>query len=228
MRAHGEISPTGSQAVEPVTFLEQGAVMSFDDLYVFPAARAAELGLPAIELRFRTVDGLIVGELAEDAGSALLRGVERGRGARVVGTIDIELFAASFVIDRAGVLHDAVQAAADAVLAGPARWRLLGEGEVELAGGTSGHRIDALIQFDRGGRFRPDCPYASWLALAADDAVVRGGVLVTVRSAGPDWSAASALLESLAIVGPPGAGSGAGGSGTPGAGRLGLPLVRGR
>ena len=116
------------------------------------------------------------------------------------------MFSASLIIDRSGPLHDAAHAAAQAALVGPTRGRLLREGDVELAGGLSGYRVDLLLQFDVEGRLRPECPYASWLALAGDDVVPGGGLSVLVRSAGPNWQAGSAALESLEI---PGANGGA-------------------
>jgi hypothetical protein len=199
------------------------------DLHRFPAATAADRGLPPIEFRFRSVDGLVVNELpasGESASAAVITCEERGPVGRLVGTIEIGLFSASLIIDRAGVLQDLATTTAAAALAGPARGRLLGQGEVELSGGASGYRVDAVLQLDEDGRFRPDCPYASWLALAGPDAVARGGVFAVIRSAGPDWRAAAELLDSLEI-----GGSGArptSGGGAASAQRLNLPLVRHR
>jgi hypothetical protein len=196
------------------------------DLHRFLATSAAERGLPPIEFRFRSVQGLIVSQLpaGEGPSAAVLQCEERGPSDRLVGTVEIGLFSASLIIDRAGVLQDLASATAAAALAGPARGKLLSQGEVELGGGASGYRIDAILQLDEEGRFRPDCPYASWLALAGNDPVARGGVFVVIRSAGPDWRAAAELLDSLEIGGV-GARSTSGGSATL---RLNLPLVRHR
>jgi hypothetical protein len=201
------------------------------NLHQFLAASATERGFPPIEFRFRVADGLVVTELAAptEGGvrSAVISAAERGPSDRLVGTIELGLFGASLIIDRAGVLHEVARQTAELSLAPPARARLLGEGEVELGGGTCGYRIDALLQLDEEGRFRPECPYASWLALAGRDPVVRGGVFAVVRSAGPDWRAAAALLDSLEI-----AGSGAAQPASEGGGgqapRLHMPLVRHR
>ena len=194
--------------------------MATEEVFVFSAARASERGLPPIELRFRRVEGLDVGELPpalEGGSGALLRGEERAPDGRLVGWIEMALFSASLVIDRAGELRDIARAGAQVVLAGPERGRLLGEVAVELGGGAGGERIDLLLQLDEEGLFRPECPYASCLALAGD-VMLRGGVSVLVRSAGPDWAAATALLESLEIAGP-------GGSAPGGTGRLELPFT---
>jgi hypothetical protein len=196
--------------------------MPTGELHVFPAARATERGLPPVEIRFRSADSLHVTDLPAGPGheaGAVVFAEEIGPTGRRVGTIEIALFSASLIIDRAGVLHEKARGAAETALA---RGRLLGEGEVELDGGASGYRIDALLQVDEEGRGRPDCPYASWFALASEDSVTRGAVFAVVRSAVPDWPAASALLASLEIVGGGAPGSRLGRD----AARLGLPLVR--
>lgn len=192
------------------------------ELHVFPAARATERGLPPVEIRFRSAASLHVTDLAVERqeGGAVVFAEEIGPTGRRIGTIEIGLFSASLVIDRVGVLHEKARAGAETSLA---HARLLGEGEVELDGGASGYRIDALLQLDEEGRARPDCPYASWLALAGDDPVARAGVFAVVRSAVPDWPAASALLASLEIVR---SGAPRTRDGRDHAGSLGLPLVR--
>jgi hypothetical protein len=43
-------------------------------------------------------------------------------------------------------------------------------------------------------------PYRYVFAIAPHDLAVEGGVLVTVRSAQPDWPAADRLLQSLRII----------------------------
>ena len=149
------------------------------DEHVFTAARAGERGLPRIEFRFRSSDGLQVSEVdpATLGGGAVISCEERGASGRLVGTIEIGLFGASLIIDRSGVLRDLAQAGVESALAATARAQLLGEGEVELAGGASGYRIDALLQLDDEGHVRPELPYASWLALAGGDPVLRGGLV---------------------------------------------------
>lgn len=204
------------------SFLEK--VMSSPDLFVFPAAMAAERGLPPIELRFLVGPALTLLELEPgEPGGALVAGEERGTADRLIGRIEIGLFAASLIIDGAGVVEEIVRSAAHQALREPVRSRLLCEGVVELGAGAVGFRADHVLLTDEEGRVRPTCPYTSWLALTSGDPVDTGGALVVVRSAGPDWAAAAALLDSLEIGG--GARRAAAEAGLPG---LALPLVRGR
>ena len=198
--------------------------MASPDLYVLPAATAAERGLPPIELRFRVGPALTLFELEPgEAGTALVAGEERGTGERLIGRLEIGLFAASLVIDGPGVVEEIARSAALEGLREPIRSRLLGEGAVELGAGAVGFRVDHVMSTDREGRVRPSCPYISWLALTSGDPVAAGGVLVVVQSAGPDWAAAQALVDSLEI-----GGGGARQGAEPGLPGLALPLVRGR
>jgi hypothetical protein len=195
------------------------------DLYVLPAATAADRGLPPIELRFRVGPALTLFELEPgEAGDALVAGEERGTADRLIGRIEVGLFAASLIIDGAGVVEEIARSAAHQALREPVRSRLLGEGAVELGAGSVGFRVDHVMLTDGEGRVRPTCPYISWLALTSGDPVATGGVLVVVRSAGPDWAAAAALVDSLEIGGG-GTRPGVAEAGLPG---LPLPLVRGR
>lgn len=194
--------------------------MASPDLYVLPAAAAAERGLPPIELRFRIGPALTLLEVEPGEG-ALVAGEERGTADRLIGRIEIGLFAASLIIDGAGVVEETARAAGVQALGAPVRSRLLGEGAVELGAGAVGFRVDHVLLSDEEGRPRPTCPYISWLALTSGDPVAPGGALVVVRSAGPDWAAAAALVDSLQI----GGGRQGGEDGLPG---LALPLVRGR
>jgi hypothetical protein len=199
--------------------------MASPDLYVLPAATAADRGLPPIELRFRVGPALTLLDLEPaEAGGALVVGEERGTADRLIGRVEIGLFAASLIIDGAGVIEEIARSAAQQALREPVRSRLLGEGAVELGAGAVGFRVDHVMLTDEVGRVRPTCPYMSWLALTSGDPVAAGGALVIVRSAGPDWAAAAALIDSLEIGGGGARPSGAE-DGMPG---LPLPLVRGR
>lgn len=195
---------------------------------MFPAERASGRGLPPVELRFRAPSGLSVVEpqARPDGGGALFHCEEIGPTGRLLGTLELHLVSVAVVIDRAGVLSDLARAAAADELSGSARWQLLVEGQVEFGGGSSGHRIDVVIQFDKEGRLRPDSPYASWLALAGPDPILPVGLLAVIRAAAPEWRAAASLLDSLEIAGP--SGSRSGGHAMGGGPRLDLPLVRTR
>jgi hypothetical protein len=58
--------------------------------------------------------------------------------------------------------------------------------------GASGFRADAVHS--------TRLPYVYVFAVAPHDLGVDGGVLITIRSASPDWSAADHILRSLRIV----------------------------
>lgn len=218
----GEIFPVASAAAVAAC-LEK--VMSSADLFVLPAATAAERGLPPIQLRFRVGPALTLLELEPSgSGGALVVGEERGTADRLIGRIEIGLFAASLIIDGAGVVEEIARSAAQQALREPVRSRLLGEGSVELGAGAVGFRADHVMLTDEEGRPRPTCPYTSWIALTSGDPLAAGGALVVVRSAGADWAAAAAVIDSLEIGGVRARQSGAE-AGLPG---LSLPLVRGR
>jgi hypothetical protein len=139
------------------------------------------------------------------------------RDERRLGELEFGIFSAALIIDRSGVLQELVETTAAVALGGPhSGARLLAAGHAEFAGGASGFRMDVVLA---AGEARP-LRYVSWLALAAEDLVLRGGIFVTMRAVGPTWPAASQMLDSLRIIGLAGAQGAAGG-------RIALPLVRG-
>jgi hypothetical protein len=152
--------------------------------------------------------------------AVVLRAHERSDEGRILGELELGVFSASFIIDRAGVLQELVETSAGLALGGPAASRLLGAGEAAFAAGASGYRMD-VVMTAVGEEARPACPYATWLALASDDLVLPGGLFATIRSAAPTWLAATAMLDSLRI-------SGLAGARSPLGSPLSLPLVRGR
>jgi len=115
-------------------------------------------------------------------------------GDRTIGELEITVFRAALVIDRDGILEEKVREGIEAAIATGAR--VLEAVPVELAG-ASGYRADA--EYLRGST-RPALPYVYVFAIAPDDLGVDGGVLVTVRSASPDWPAADAILRSLKLL----------------------------
>ena len=103
------------------------------------------------------------------------------------------MFRAALVIDRDGILEEKVRhAIVEEVAAGA---HVLEPMPVEIAG-ASGWRVDA--QYQRGTD-KPALPYVYVFALASDDLGVDAGVLVTVRSASPEWPAADQIVQSLKI-----------------------------
>lgn len=110
------------------------------------------------------------------------------RAGRVVGEVEIAVFAAALIIDRDGILAERAREAI--------------EREVTTAGGAvaspaqlpgaSGFRADAVV--------RGALPYVYVFALAPTDLGVDGGLLIRVRAAALGWPAGEQLLRSLRIV----------------------------
>jgi hypothetical protein len=98
------------------------------------------------------------------------------------------VFAAALIIDRDGILAEKARE----VIAREAPVR---GGAVAVAvrlPGASGFRADA-VQSTR-------LPYVYVFAVAPHDLGIDGGVLITIRSASPDWPAADHMLRSLRIL----------------------------
>lgn len=166
-------------------------------------------GLPAIGFRVRIPDGV---EIVPPANDQLLTAVERAGDGHAVGEVDVEIFPAALIIDRDGLLERAVADAADQLIESAHDGRLTSFMPVVLDGGVTGFRADLEVRGDA-------CPHVTILALAGADLAVSGGLLITVRSASPDWAAGAAVLESLQILTRSGANDDA---------RPTLPLVRRR
>ena len=119
---------------------------------------------------------------------------ETARCRQPEGELEIAVFKAALVIDRDGILEEkARHAIVEAVAAGA---DVLEPMPVSLDS-ASGWRIDAEY---RRGNTRPALPYVFVFALASEDLGVDAGVLVTVRSASPEWPAADAIVRSLKIL----------------------------
>jgi hypothetical protein len=116
-----------------------------------------------------------------------------------VGELVVEVFHAALVIDRDGILEEKVQAAI--ALAAPPDSQVLQTIPIELHG-ASGFRADVgpARSVASGGTAHTALPYVHVLAIAPDDLGVDGGLLVTVRSASPEWPAADKIVASLRIL----------------------------
>lgn len=106
---------------------------------------------------------------------------ERREDGRPIGELEIGVFSAALIIDRDGVLRAKASEESGGMPATP----------VKLPG-ASGYRAEAVGP--------APLPYLYVFAMAPKDLGVSSGVLVTVRSARPDWPAAEALLRSLRIL----------------------------
>ncbi len=101
------------------------------------------------------------------------------RDGKVIGELVLEVFAASLVIDRDGVLSDR------------ARDAVGGEPVAITLPGASGYRSETVV--------REILPYRYAFAIAHDGAI-DGGILITIRCAQPEWPAAEAMLRSLRVL----------------------------
>ena len=113
---------------------------------------------------------------------------EMRQDGRVAGELAISVLIESLIIDRDGVLSErACQAlAGEAAIPG-------GATAVAVAlPGASGFRAAAVT--------RGPLPYIYVFALAPNDFGVDGGVVITVRGATPDWTAAEHMLRTLRLV----------------------------
>jgi len=108
-------------------------------------------------------------------------------GERTIGELEVAVFSAALIIDRDGILEAKVRSVAD-----DAHGRVLATVPVTLRG-ASGYRIDV-----ERARDAPALPYLCAIAVAPLG--VDAGVVVTVRSAAPEWAAADAILGSLKIL----------------------------
>jgi len=106
---------------------------------------------------------------------------------RLVGELEVGVFSAALIIDR------------DGILAEKAREIISREAAEQTQAVAVAVRLPGASGFRAGAVVRAALPYVHVFALAADDGV-DGGVLVTVRCASPDWTAADHILRSLRIV----------------------------
>ncbi len=185
-----------------------------------PAAESRSRGLPPIGFQLEVPPGVML-EQIDPAGpdrAVVLRAHQQGDDGRRLGELELGVFSASLIIDRAGVLQELVETTAGLSPGG----KLIGAGNASFAAGASGYRMDVVMTAPgEQAEARPACPYVTWLALASEDHVLPGGLFATIRSATPSWAAGSHMLDSLRISGLAGARSALGSP-------FALPLVRGR
>ena len=110
------------------------------------------------------------------AGETLLRCTEKTDDGNPIGELEVTVFAAALVIDRDGILEAKASDNSDGAHAVPV-----------VLPGASGYFAET--------RDNAKLPYRYVFAIAPHDLAVDGGVLVTVRSATPDWPAADRLLQ---------------------------------
>ncbi len=142
-----------------------------------PAA-SRKRGLPFIGFELATDDLEVV---PVNDGETLVRCTEVRDDGKPLGELDVTVFSAALVIDRDGILEAKASDNSGGAHALP----------VTLPG-ASGYFAEA--------KGDAQLPYRYVFAIAPHDLAVEGGVLVTVRSARPDWPAADRLLQSLRII----------------------------
>lgn len=111
---------------------------------------------------------------------SVVRCAEQREDGKVVGELEVQVFSAALVIDRDGILESKVMDA-------------LGVPAVHVTlPGASGYRAMRVEKTS-------PLPYRYVFAMAPSLGV-DAGVLVTIRSAKPDWPAGDAMLRSLRIL----------------------------
>lgn len=118
------------------------------------------------------------------------------RDGRTIGELEVSVFHAALVIDRDGILEE--KAATVIERAREPGARVLPAIPVTLPG-ASGYRADLEVVRPMGAA-RPELPFVYVFAMAPYDLALDGGLVVTVRSASPEWPAADAILRSLKIL----------------------------
>lgn len=152
-------------------------VQSAKAFRLLPAA-SRQRGLPSIG--FEIVPGDLEVTPVND-GETLLRCTQTRDDGRPLGELEVTVFSAALVIDRDGIL------------------------EAKASDNTGGAHAVPVVLPGASGYFaetRGDAqlPYRYVFAIAPHDLAIDGGVLVTVRSARPDWPAADRALQSLRII----------------------------
>jgi hypothetical protein len=119
---------------------------------------------------------------------AVLTCREGGQDGRTLGELEVGVFAAPLIIDRDGILAEKAREGIGREVRGGAEPAVVA---VTLPG-ASGVRAEAVQ--------RAPLPYVYVFAVAPHDLGVDGGLLVTIRSARPDWPAGDHILRSLRIL----------------------------
>ena len=144
--------------------------------------RRAANGRPSIGFQLEVPPGVALQE-----GPALQCREARSDG-RVVGELEVSIFPAALVIDRDGIL---AEKAAEAMTRLATLRRPVVPTPISLPG-ANGFRAAAVCS--------AALPYIYSFAIAPSDLGVDGGVLITIRAAGPSWPAADHVLRSLRVL----------------------------
>jgi hypothetical protein len=189
--------------------------------YTHEPTESRRHGLPPIGFRVVLGDAITIAPAEPiDAAAVLLHGEQRRGDDRLVGTIELGVFAARLMIDRDGTLARLVTVAAEHAITAPFTGRIESVHPVELAGGAIGACAELILTRDEHGQARPALPYLDLYAVTSETELA-GGVFVTCHHAAPEWPAGRAMLDTLQILASRGGGtrSERGASGLPVVGR---------
>lgn len=163
------------------------------DLKILPVT-ASRRGRPPIGFGVQLADGLAV-ELPEAAAEPLVRCTEERAGERA-GVLEIDIFAAALVVDPERTIAEVARNALVRMCAGgTARGRA--PVDFDMESGVHGVRLHADLVRGPDGQ-RPQLPYLTVIALVGSS--VRGGVLITMRSAEDTWEAGDRVVESIEVL----------------------------
>lgn len=126
------------------------------------------------------------------------RAVEQWRG-RTYGEIAVALFHPSLIMDRDGVLWEAVNGLVKAMVSAPRSGYGGNPYQLPLGSGMS-WRADVVLERDDDGGV-PRLPYHSATAIGHPDVRMSAALLVTIRAADERWPAGFAMLDSLRFSG---------------------------
>ena len=163
------------------------------DLKVLPLA-ASRRGRPPLGFGLEVADGVAV-EVPEAENEPLVRCTERA-GGRVIGVLEIDIFAASLIMDPDGAITELAAGVLERLRAGGTARSQPPLG-FDRDDDVHGVRVHADLLRDRDGQ-RPALPYVTVVALAGSS--VRGSVVITMRSAADHWDAGERMLESVQVL----------------------------
>jgi hypothetical protein len=177
------------------------------DLKILPLA-AARRGRPPIGFGLQVAEVLAL-EVPDGPGAPLARCRELS-GTRTVGLLEVDVFAATLVMDPDRALAEVADRALERLRDGGVA-RARPPQSFDLDAGVHGVRLHADLLRDRAGA-RPPLPYVTIVAFAGPS--VRGGVLVVARAAAEEWEAGERTIDSIQVL-DQGTGGGRGGTRMP-------------
>jgi hypothetical protein len=162
--------------------------------YRHPLSESRRRGLPPIGFSLRIPERIDLTPV--EGAETLLTAVERDPGGKSIAELELRIFVAAMIIDRDGTLERVVGEELERRVTPPSRLTSMRPFTLDH---VSGFRGEAELIYLARGAPRPTHPYVSVLALTSHDLAARGGLLISVRTAPPEWDALGELLDSLRI-----------------------------